>query len=259
MGKRTSNRKSKKHAELEFVDQAQGIVIDLNSYSQQPRPYRNPPRRIQAKTQAQGHYMAAIRKHQLTFGLGPAGTGKSYCAAAMAAEALESERVDRIVFTRPAVEADESLGFLPGKLLEKFDPYFDAFRDCLVQLLGKGVVECALKNGRIVLSPLGFLRGKTFNRSFVVLDEAQNCSVGQLKLFLTRIGEECRVVVNGDTRQADIGADSGLRDAVERLRGLPDVYIHEFNRNDVVRSALVRGILERYEEDFDGAEVSVRP
>jgi phosphate starvation-inducible PhoH-like protein len=261
MGKRSSVKKSKKRQELQLIEQAGGIVVDLNTYSQYMNPERKartPSRRIQARNLAQGQYMAAIQSNQLTFGLGPAGTGKSYCAAAMAAEALETGRVDRIVFTRPSVEAEESIGFLPGKLMEKFDPYFDAFRDCLVQLLGKGVVECAMKNERVVLSPLGFMRGKTFDDSFVVLDEAQNCTRGQLKLFLTRIGERCKVVVNGDVRQTDIGGDSGLTDAVGRLRGLRGIYVHEFTRDDVVRSGLVRDILERYEEDDANARWSAR-
>lgn len=202
---------------------------------------------LKAKTQSQSQYISAIKSNKLTFGIGPAGTGKSYCAGALAAEELENRRIERIIISRPAVEAGENMGFLPGDLQEKFDPYFDAFRDCLIDRLGKGVVECGIKNDRIVVSPLAYLRGKTFNDAFVVLDEAQNCTRAQLKMFLTRIGENCRVVVNGDIRQSDIGHSSGLQDAIDRLGGLEGVYVHEFGREDIVRSGLVKDIIERYE------------
>jgi len=202
---------------------------------------------LQAKTQSQAQYITAIKSHKLTFGIGPAGTGKSYCAGALAAEELESRRIEKIIISRPAVEAGENMGFLPGDLHEKFDPYFDAFRDCLNERLGKGVVECGLKNDRIVVSPLAYLRGKTFNDAFVVLDEAQNCTATQLKMFLTRIGENCRVVVNGDIRQSDIGGKSGLQDAVDRLGQIASVYVHQFEHEDIVRSGLVKEIIQCYE------------
>jgi len=226
------------------------IVVDINSRnsfleSHPISPKAAPP--LKAKTKSQSQYIAAIKSHKLTFGVGPAGTGKSYCAGAIAAEELENRRIDKIIISRPAVEAGENMGFLPGDLQEKFDPYFDAFRDCLNERLGKGVVECGLKNGRIVVSPMAYLRGKTFNDAFVVLDEAQNCTRSQLKMFLTRIGENCRVVVNGDIRQTDIGGASGLQDAIERLSGLHSVSVHEFVHDDIVRSGLVKDILQRYE------------
>ncbi|MCW9012630.1 MAG: PhoH family protein [Gammaproteobacteria bacterium] len=228
---------------------ADSVVVDINSHNPYIEahitPKAAPP--LQAKNQSQGQYIAAIKAHKLTFGTGPAGTGKSYCAGAIAAEELESRRIDKIVISRPAVEAGENMGFLPGDLQEKFDPYFDAFRDCLNDRLGKGVVDCGLKNGRIVVSPLAYLRGKTFNNSFVVLDEAQNCTRGQLKMFLTRIGENCRVVVNGDIKQSDIGNQSGLQDAIDRLGDLDSVYVHQFEHNDIVRSGLVKDIIQRYE------------
>jgi len=226
------------------------VVIDIHSHNPYIETQSNSHRKappLKARTQSQGQYIAAIKSHKLTFGIGPAGTGKSYCAGALAAEELESRRIERIIITRPAVEAGENLGFLPGDLQEKFDPYFDAFRDCLNERLGKGVVDCGLKNDRIVVSPLAYLRGKTFNDAFVVLDEAQNCTRGQLKMFLTRIGENCRVVVNGDIRQSDIGHKSGLQDAIDRLRDLDSVYVHQFEREDIVRSGLVKDIIECYE------------
>ena len=168
-----------------------------------------------ARTPAQQRYISAIRNHCLTFGIGPAGTGKSYCAASLAAEALESGQIERIILTRPAVEAGEQLGFLPGAVDEKFAVYIEAFRDILNERLGAG----------------------------------QNTSIAQMKMFLTRIGENCKVVVNGDVKQSDIRGANGLADAVERLAGLSSVYVHEFERGDIVRSGLVRDIIDCYEPD----------
>lgn len=241
--KRASRQSRKRGSE-------QSVVVDINSRNsfldtQSLSPKKASP--LQAKTHSQGQYITAIKSHKLTFGIGPAGTGKSYCAGAMAAEELESRRIEKIIISRPAVEAGENMGFLPGDLHEKFDPYFDAFRDCLNERLGKGVVECGMKNDRIVVSPLAYLRGKTFSDAFVVLDEAQNCTAQQLKMFLTRIGENCRVVVNGDLRQSDIGGKSGLKDAIDRLGHLNSVYVHEFEHNDIVRSGLVKDIIQCYE------------
>ena len=190
--------------------------------------------------------MAAIKTSQLTFGLGPAGTGKTFCAAAMAAEAFEREEFRRIIFTRPVVESGETLGFLPGKLMDKLEPWFGTFRGYLCDMLGRGVVECAVRHERILFEPLAFMRGKTFDDAFVILDEAQNCTHLQLKMFLTRIGEDSRVVINGDTQQTDIAACSGLRAAAGRLQDIQGVCVHEFDCADIVRSRLVRSILERY-------------
>jgi phosphate starvation-inducible PhoH-like protein len=203
---------------------------------------------LQAQTPAQQVYINAIKHNCLTFGIGPAGTGKSYCAGALAAEALESGRIERIILTRPAVEAGEQLGFLPGELEDKYAVYIDAFRDILNERLGRGVVDYCLRHGRIVGAPLAYMRGKTFNNNtFVILDEAQNTSIAQMKMFLTRIGENSKVVVNGDIRQSDIRGPNGLQDAIERVRGLPGVHVHTFERADIVRSGLVRHILDRYE------------
>lgn len=205
---------------------------------------------LTAQTPAQKTYINAITTHCLTFGIGPAGTGKSYCAAALAAEALESGRIERIILTRPAVEAGEQLGFLPGALDEKFAVYIDAFRDILNERLGAGTVNYNLRHGRIVAAPLAFMRGKTFGPdTFVVLDEAQNTSIAQMKMFLTRIGEDCKVVINGDVKQSDIRGPNGLEDAIKRVEGLAGVYIHQFDRGDIVRSGLVRELLDRYETD----------
>lgn len=226
-------------------------IVEINSRSQQIETAYSPPRSpqpLRAKNQAQQNYINAIRHHALTFGIGPAGTGKSYCAGALAAEALESGRIERIILTRPAVETGENLGFLPGDLDQKFSVYIDAFRDILNERLGAGTVDYCLRHGRIVAAPLAFMRGKTFNsKTFVILDEAQNTSVAQMKMFLTRIGEDCKVVINGDIEQSDIRGPNGLADAIQRLDKLPSVHIHEFAREDIVRSGLVRDIIDRYE------------
>ncbi len=239
-----SRRKQRKHPE------DPSNIFALNARPQIDTAYaaRRAQHPLSARTPAQERYIKAIKNHCLTFGIGPAGTGKSYCAAALAAEALESGRIERIILTRPAVEAGEQLGFLPGALDEKFAVYIEAFRDILNERLGAGTVNYNLRHGRIVAAPLAFMRGKTFGPdTFVVLDEAQNTSIAQMKMFLTRIGEDCKVVINGDVAQSDIRGPNGLGDAVTRLAGLPNVYVHAFAREDIVRSGLVRDLLDRYE------------
>jgi phosphate starvation-inducible PhoH-like protein len=226
-------------------------IIDFHPLTASPPPHVTKPlpiKTFQALNQAQGQFVAAIKKHTLVFGLGPAGTGKSFCTAAMAAEALVNGLVDRIVFTRPAVETGNSMGFLPGRLEEKFDPYFSAFKSCLSSVAGRGVIDCALKNGNIAVEPLAYMRGKTFNRTFVVLDEAQNCTPDEIKMFMTRIGKQSTVVINGDLSQADIGSCSGLADAITRVQHVRGVYIHEFTYADIVRNDIVRDILMCYAE-----------
>ena len=247
------SRKNGRHKNNKYnIDYLSGdqTVIDLQKSANPSSPsykYPNLPKPIQAKTQSQGQFMAAIKSHTLVFGLGPAGTGKSYCTAAIAAEALVSGDVDRIIFTRPAVETGNSMGFLPGKLEDKFDPYFSAFKSCLISNAGKGVVECAVKNGNIVVEPLAYMRGKTFNRCFVVLDEAQNCSAEEIKMFMTRIGRNSTVVINGDLSQSDIDSCSGLHDAINRVHDVRGVYVHEFTYEDIVRSNIVKDIIMKYE------------
>ena len=250
---KANGKKARRRSDNELINH-NGVVIDINAFSSLPPDTplsQTPPKRhhslIQARNRAQGEYMAAINTHQLTFGLGPAGTGKTFCATAMAAEAFERRQVDRIIFTRPAIESGETLGFLPGKLQDKLEPWFSTFRSYLNDMLGRGVVDCALKNDRVVFEPLAYMRGKTFEDAFVILDEAQNCTRLQMKMFLTRIGERSRVVINGDTHQSDIGNGSGLMDAASRLRDVGNIHIHEFECSDVVRSKLVRHIIERYE------------
>lgn len=241
--RRQQKRISKRQQPENIVELNPLYHLPHNGYI--PRSTRKP---LTPRNESQQRYINAIRSHMLTFGIGPAGTGKSYCAGAVAAEALESGRIERIILTRPAVEAGENLGFLPGDVDEKFAVYIDAFRDILVQRLGAGPVDYALRHGRIVAAPLAFMRGKTFDHStFVLLDEAQNTTPAQMKMFLTRIGEGCRVVVNGDVAQSDIRGANGLADALDRVAGLAGVHVHAFRRGDIVRSGLVRALMQRYE------------
>lgn len=195
---------------------------------------------------AQARLTASIRAHQLTVATGPAGTGKTRIAAHMAARMLEAKEVERIVLTRPAVEAEEELGFLPGEMDDKYAPWFAPFRIELCKELGSGYVDLLLKRERIVVSPLAYMRGLTFENDFVVLDEAQNTTKGQMKLFLTRLGEHSKAVVDGDLDQPDLGPNNGLADVIKRLNGCPGVNHVEFGLDDIVRSGLVREILRRY-------------
>lgn len=216
-------------------------------------PVRKSIASLKPMNEVQSEYMGAIRSAQLTIATGCAGTGKTYIAAGMAAEALASNRIEKIIITRPALEAGESLGFLPGELADKFDPYLQPFKDVLYERLGKSHVDLLIKRGIIEAAPLGFMRGRTFRNAFVILDEAQNATKSQMKLFLTRIGEGCTTVVNGDERQTDLPRGmSGLADAVMRLKSVPEIRHVVFTREDIVRSGLVQTIVERYEDDLPG-------
>lgn len=200
-----------------------------------------------AKTEAQRRYINAINNFTLTFATGSAGTGKTFICASMAADALENRTIDKLIITRPAVEAGESLGFLPGDIDQKFDPYLMPFKEVLNDRLGKSYVEYLIKTGKIEAAPLAYMRGRTFKNAFVILDEAQNTTNNQMKMFLTRIGYDCKVVVNGDYSQKDINGSSGLEDAVHRLSFIPSVKHIHFGNDDIVRSGLVREILGAYE------------
>jgi phosphate starvation-inducible PhoH-like protein len=249
-----SRKNGRQKRNKKYIDYLAGdsVVIDLQANAPPRLSQHHPPtlqKPIKAKNESQGQFMAAIKTNTLTFGLGPAGTGKSYCTAAMAAEALISGKIDRIIFTRPAVETGKSMGFLPGKLEDKFDPYFTAFKSCLISNAGKGVIECAVKNGNIIVEPLAYMRGKTFNRCFVIMDEAQNCSPEEMKMFMTRIGKNSTVVINGDLTQSDIDSYCGLHDAINRVHSVDGVYVHEFTYDDIVRSDIVKDIILQYEND----------
>lgn len=203
---------------------------------------------ITARNYAQSAYLDSLRHNQITFAIGPAGTGKSYIATAYAAEQLYYKKIDKIVITRPAVEAEEELGFLPGDLSEKYAPYLAPIRDIFDKLLGKSFVEYCLKSGSIEPVPIGFMRGRTFENAICLIDEAQNCTPGQMKLILSRIGENCQYIVDGDVTQKDISGESGLTDAIHKLEHLPGVEVITFLNQDIVRSGLCKKIIQAYSE-----------
>ena len=210
---------------------------------------RTPRGLIRARGAHQQAYLASIRERDLTFGVGPAGTGKTYLAVACAVEALHAERVRRLVLVRPAVEAGERLGFLPGDLAQKVDPYLRPIYDALYEMLGFDQVARLIERVVIEVAPLAFMRGRSLNDSFIILDEAQNATVEQMKMFLTRIGFGSRAVVTGDVTQTDLPAGrlSGLRHALHVLRGVSGVAFSHFDAADVVRHPLVQRIVQAYE------------
>lgn len=214
----------------------------------QPKKENEP---LRGQTEKQKRYIAAIENFDLVLADGPAGTGKTYVCAAKAAEMLLANRVKKIIITRPAVEAGESLGFLPGELEEKFDPYLTPFKEVLEERLGKSRVEGLIKCGRIEAAPLAYMRGRTFKDSFVILDEAQNTTPNQMKMFLTRIGVGSKVVVNGDIAQRDVRGLCGLEDAIRRIKHIPAVKHIRFSREDIVRSGLVQEIISAYDVPED--------
>jgi len=210
---------------------------------------RTPRGLIRARGAHQQAYLASIRERDLTFGVGPAGTGKTYLAVACAVEALTSERVRRLVLVRPAVEAGERLGFLPGDLAQKVDPYLRPIYDALYEMLGFDRVARLIERAVIEVAPLAFMRGRSLNDSFIILDEAQNTTVEQMKMFLTRIGFGSHAVVTGDVTQTDLpaGRPSGLRHSLQVLRGVAGVAFNYFDAADVVRHPLVQRIVQAYE------------
>ncbi len=212
---------------------------------------RTPRRHISARSTGQAEYMRALADGQMVFGLGPAGTGKTYLAVATAAAMLIAGRVDRIILSRPAVEAGERLGFLPGDLREKIDPYLAPLYDALHDMLPAEQVVNRLNSGEIEVAPLAFMRGRTLSHAFVILDEAQNATRTQMKMFLTRLGEGSRMAITGDPSQIDLpqGAVSGLMHAVETLKGIDEVKIVRFTDVDVVRHSLVTRVVQAYEAD----------
>ena len=224
------------HARLETPDRSSGSVIHTRR------------RDVRTRGTNQIAYARAMREQDLTFGIGPAGTGKTYLAVAAAVEALDTDSVRRIVLVRPAVEAGEKLGFLPGDMSQKVDPYLRPMYDALYEMLGFERVGRLIERHVIEIAPLAFMRGRTLNESFVILDEAQNTTVEQMKMFLTRIGFGSHAVVTGDITQTDLprGKESGLRHVMRVLDGVPGVEFIQFGPNDVVRHALVQKIVEAY-------------
>ncbi|GBQ16253.1 PhoH family protein [Swaminathania salitolerans] len=205
---------------------------------------------IAPRSRGQAAYMEMLAKTELTFGIGPAGTGKTYLAVAQGVAMLQAGQVDRIILSRPAVEAGERLGFLPGDLREKIDPYLRPLYDALNDMLPGDQVARRMANGEIEVAPLAFMRGRTLAHAFVILDEAQNTTPAQMKMFLTRMGQGARMVITGDLSQIDLpaGITSGLREAVETLEGLPGIGITRFDSTDVVRHPLVARIVDAYDQ-----------
>ncbi|HZJ09353.1 MAG TPA: PhoH family protein, partial [Trueperaceae bacterium] len=227
-------------------DDAAGVAAQPGFDVEEPRL----PGRAKPKTQGQRRYVQAIASNPITFGLGPAGTGKTYLAVAMAVESLTSNKVKRIILTRPAVEAGERLGFLPGDLQAKIDPYLRPLYDALYDMLPAERAERLMEQGTIEVAPLAFMRGRTLNDAFIILDEAQNTTAEQMKMFLTRMGFNSKVVVTGDVTQTDLPGSvrSGLSVARSILQGIEGIGFIEFSKADVVRHPLVAQIILAYEQ-----------
>ena len=231
-------------------DQVAQIAKDVVCITAKGKP-------IKAKTVGQQHYMRAIEKNTVTIGVGPAGTGKTYLAVAAAVAAFRERTVNRIVLTRPAVEAGERLGFLPGDLQTKVDPYLRPLYDALYDMLGPETFQKYQERGSIEVAPLAYMRGRTLDDSFIILDEAQNTTSEQMKMFLTRLGFGSKIVITGDITQIDLPNDktSGLKDAIRVLDGVKDIAICRLTSADVVRHALVQEIINAYERAAKKKEV----
>ena len=231
------------------VDAALRMVVQSPGADHGQMALRTERRTIQPRSPNQAAYLRALERHDLTFGVGPAGTGKTYLAVAAAVAMLKSRAVDRLILSRPAVEAGERLGFLPGDLKEKVDPYLRPLYDALQDMLPEGKLQSRIETGQIEIAPLAFMRGRTLSHAFVILDEAQNTTPMQMKMFLTRLGEGSRMVVTGDPSQVDLphGQRPGLNDALDTLAGIPEIGVVRFDRHDVVRHPLVSKIVEAYE------------
>ena len=209
---------------------------------------------VKPKTLGQKKYIEAIKNNTITLGVGPAGTGKTYLAVAMAVTAFRAKEVNRIILTRPAVEAGERLGFLPGDLQQKVDPYLRPLYDALFDMLGAESFQKYQERGSIEVAPLAYMRGRTLDDSFIILDEAQNTTKEQMKMFLTRLGFNSKMVVTGDITQIDLpdGKKSGLMQAMKILKNIPDIAVNEFTEKDVVRHRLVQDIIKAYEKSEEG-------
>jgi len=208
-------------------------------------------KKIFARTKGQSEYFNLMRKNEVVFGLGPAGTGKTYMAVAMAVDHLKAKKVEKLILSRPAVEAGERLGFLPGDMKEKVDPYLRPLYDALYDMMPADKVERMIANGEIEIAPLAFMRGRTLSNAFVIIDEAQNTTSIQMKMVLTRLGQDSRMVITGDLSQVDLPSNqlSGLADATARLRDIEGVGIYRLTGEDVVRHPIVARILKAYDSD----------
>lgn len=217
-------------------------------------------RPIKPKTIGQKHYVDAMKKDMVTFGIGPAGTGKTYLAMAMAITAFKNEEVERIILTRPAIEAGEKLGFLPGDLQSKVDPYLRPLYDALYQIMGAETFQKNMEKGLIEVAPLAYMRGRTLDNAYIILDEAQNTTPAQMKMFLTRLGFGSKAVITGDNTQKDlpVGQTSGLDIALKVLRDIEEIQICQLTNKDVVRHPLVQRIVKAY-DDFENKQKNRKP
>lgn len=215
---------------------------------------------LRARTVGQKKYVDAISNNTIVIGIGPAGTGKTYLAVAMAVKAFREHKVRKIILTRPAVEAGEKLGFLPGDLQDKVDPYLRPLYDALYDLFGAESFARYMEKGIIEVAPLAYMRGRTLDEAFIILDEAQNTTSEQIKMFLTRLGNESKMVITGDITQIDLPDKhkSGLVEAIKVLRGIDDIFIHKFSEKDVVRHRLVQDIIKAYEKYNNSGEGRMR-
>lgn len=224
---------------------------EFSSMSEKVLCYTTKGKPIRPKTFGQKRYLDALEKCDIVFGIGPAGTGKTYLAMAKAITAFKNNEVDRLILTRPAVEAGEKLGFLPGDLQEKVDPYLRPLYDALYEILGAENFQKNMEKGLIEVAPLAYMRGRTLENAYIILDEAQNTTPEQMKMFLTRFGQGSKMIVTGDQTQIDLpdGKKSGLKEAQRILKGVKGIQFIEFDQNDVVRDKLVLRIIEAYEKD----------
>ena len=247
---------TKDNTEYILTLQSKGLEKEYSALNDDIICYTMRGKPIRSKTLGQKRYIDAIRHNDIVFGIGPAGTGKTYLAMAMAITAFKNGEVDRLILTRPAVEAGEKLGFLPGDLQDKVDPYLRPLYDALFEIMGAEAFEKNMEKGLIEVAPLAYMRGRTLENAYIILDEAQNTTPEQMKMFLTRFGQGSKIVVTGDITQIDLpgGKRSGLKEVRRILRGIPDIAFIEFSQDDVVLHRLVQRIIEAYDRNDKARE-----
>jgi len=247
----TSRLKEQGEVTVEFVAEVLARVQGKKVDTVAPIDVVNVVKRIVPRTPGQARYVQSIREHDITFAIGPAGTGKTYLAVAVAVEALKNHQIRKIVLVRPAVEAGESLGFLPGDITAKINPYLRPLLDALQEMIDYDQMKRYMEQDVVEVVPLAYMRGRTLNEAFIILDEAQNTTVSQMKMFLTRMGNGSKIVISGDTTQVDLprASASGLTDALHRLSEIKGINVVQLNKSDIVRHRLVQEIVRAYEDE----------